>query len=154
MAQRQPRFSLSQSQFSRRQKRRPRRPKLAFIHLLLAAAVVITIFYATINGLLYDRLYENGARSQHTPAQNIQNRTQNIQNRNEDDRENAPETGKKKEREDSPVIQGYSVVLAYAYAYAFSSEMLPLTVKFLASLFRMYTPIEISCILIIKTWTK
>ena len=110
MAQRQPRFSLSQPQFSRRQKRRPRRPKLAFTHLLLAAVITITIFYAIII-LLYDRTHdrtqatdhvldENGAGSQHTPAQN-------IQNRNEDDREDAPETGKKEERDSS--MQGYSV---------------------------------------------
>ena len=42
----------------------------------------------------------DGAGSQHTPAQN-------VQSRNEDDREDAPETGKKEERDSS--MQGQRI---------------------------------------------
>lgn len=99
MAQRQSRFSLSQSQFSRRQKRRPRLKKLASIHLLVVAAAlaITTIFYAI--KLYYSHtqvanLDDNVIGSQHLPpAQNDQNEEEQ---RIEDDRD-APETGKREE---------------------------------------------------------
>lgn len=105
MAERQSRFSLSQTQFSRRQKRRPRQKKLASIHLLVAAALALALAIATILyaiKLYYSRTHvanldDKVISSQHLPpAQNDQNRKKEEQRIIQDDRV-APETGKRKE---------------------------------------------------------
>mmetsp|Transcript_3032 Transcript_3032/g.5123 ORF Transcript_3032/g.5123 Transcript_3032/m.5123 type:complete len:548 (-) Transcript_3032:110-1753(-) len=106
MAERQSRFSLSQTQFSRRQKRRPRQKKLASIHLLVAAALALALAIATILyaiKLYYSRTHvanldDKVISSQHLPpAQNDQNRKKEEQRIIQDDRV-APETDMNKLR--------------------------------------------------------